>query len=163
MADAVEILKSLQKLNVRKVAFESFKKHSDEVVPLNQEQLFEGKTAKGEFLFPTYFADPFFKTRAAARRYSDWKDVITPHPKRRRGVPNLFINGFFYKSIELKLFPEGFQIDSRAFMAANIKRKYGQDVFGLNEDSREKLIGGGLAETWKKNVEKQTGLKFTVR
>lgn len=160
MASPMDLLETLQSVDIVQVASDSLSEFPEEMVMLNREQLMEGKLSTGLDITPSYFDDPFFKSREAAQRYSDWKDKITPNPKRKRGTPNLFITGPFHESLDLEVTRGEYLFTSSFHKAQDIFSKFSEDVAGLTEDSKEILKEEGLQETWQENVEKATGLKF---
>lgn len=140
MATLQQIKAKFLKLQGREVelAVQALQESDERILSLNRQQLFDGKTSQGEDLFPTYFDDPYFKTKEAAERYSNWKDKITPNPNRKKGVPNLFIIGTFHNSIEVDVSNKGLSF-SASFLGDKIVRKYGGEVFGLSKDRRIEL------------------------
>lgn len=106
----------------------------NEYLMYQKDQLYDGKLSTGSDLTPSYFDDPYFKSRESAQRYSDWKDNITPNSRRNRGTPNLFINGYFYSQIYVEPNSEGFMVDSRSDKISSFKAKYGEDMFGLDAE-----------------------------
>ena len=115
---------------------EAVNEEKDFVLDLNREQLYDGKDREGNDLHPTYFEDPYFKSPAQAAGYSRWKDKITPNPRRTPGVPNLFINGYYYKSIVLAVDKQGLKYNSGFDDQNNINQKYGGKLYGLDKDNR---------------------------
>lgn len=158
MPDALEVLENLEQLDLDEIASDAFREHSGKVVLLNREQLLEGKLSTGEDLSPTYFNDPYFKTPEAAKRYSEWKDKITPNSKRKKGVPNLFIIGTYHQSIELEVFKDEYEMSSNFKSAASIENKYGLEIYGLNDDKKEELFDDGLEDTLFEKINEKTGL-----
>jgi hypothetical protein len=126
----------------------SFDETKEEYLSLNKEQLLEGKTNKGENM-PSYFDDVYFKTKEAAKKYSDWKDRITPNPKRQKGISNLYINGMFHNSIDISVRNKALLLRS-TMNAEDIEAK-NPDIYGLNG---EKL--GEYKETLNPEIIKNT-------
>src|SRR5687768_15227200 len=85
------------------IARKSIEGTEEEIREYNLQQLLDGKTNEGIDISPTYFEDPFFDTYEQAKAYSDWKDRISPMSKRRPGVPNLYINGFYHSTIKVEV------------------------------------------------------------
>src|SRR5690349_16298463 len=100
MATGIDLLENLEAVDIDNAAINALSRHDEDMERLNRKQLLEGKLSTGRDLHPTYLEDPFFKTKEAAQKYSDWKDKITPNPKRKKGVPNLYITGPFHRSID---------------------------------------------------------------
>lgn len=127
---------------------------TDAVLHEQKNQLLEGKNPDGFDITPSYFDDPYFKSPESAKRYSDWKDRITPNPKRKKGTPNLFINGRYHNSIEVLSSSVGVTINA-SFLQTEISNKYG-DVLGLNPEHASKYSVEVVAP---KGVEK---IKFLI-
>lgn len=142
MATLKEIVQRFRELRGREMEFaaKALEKDKEKILSLNRLQLFEGKDSDGNDLSPTYQEDPYFKTRESAQRYSDWKDKITPNPKRKPGVPNLYINGYFHNSIDASVRVDGIQFDSSFDKASSIENKFGSHIYGLNDESKTELM-----------------------
>src|SRR5687767_5255993 len=93
----------LSTVDTDKIAQETIEGTEEEIRQYNLQQLLDGKTNQGIDISPTYLEDPFFKTREQAQAYSDWKDRISPRSNRRSGVPNLYINGYYHSTREVKI------------------------------------------------------------
>lgn len=162
MATPQDLLDVLRTFDVTAAAAECLIEHSADVAELQRAQLYDGKTATGADLSPTYFNDPYFKSPAQAKAYSAWKDKITPNPRRKKGVPNLFIVGAFHHSIDF--IPNaigGWRFQSSFYAAPKMLRKYGTDMFGLNDDFKGRLnVERGLVHTWRRLVTYHIGLEF---
>lgn len=152
----------MEAIDFDQVANLSMRKTSSELLLKNRQQLLEGKRRDGADITPSYFNDTYFKTRAAGRRYSDWKDKITPNPKRRRGTPNLYINGFHHRTIKLKL--TGMVLTFfGAFKQREIEQKYTEMIYGLNAEKRVEYLNESLRPEFEQKTELLTGLKFKKR
>lgn len=122
---------------------------------LQRDQLYQGKNAVGEDITPSYLNDPYFKDREAAQRYSDWKDDITPDPRRKKGTPNIFITGFFHETLDI--FSEGSDIRFTVGIP-DVVIKYGPTLLGLNPTSRALYVTNVLGDAWIELVKKQLNL-----
>lgn len=147
-------------MDLTAIAESSLSATSSLALEKNKDQLFDGKLSTGEDVSPTYLEDPWFKTKAAAQRYSDWKDAITPNPRRKKGVPNLFITGPFYDSWQVQIKGGGLLYHSSFFKASSIESKFGTDIYGLGGDYRDQYLENNLKPEWQQRIELQTGLKF---
>lgn len=161
MADALEILETIQQLNIVSIAGATIAESKELILAKNRQQLMEGRLSTGKDITPSYLDDPYFKSREAAQRYSDWKDEITPNPKRKKGTPNYFITGPYHRSIDLKVTGEDFEFHSSFKAAQSIEKKVGDDIYGLTDESKEDVIAESLEANWQKKVEAVTGLKFS--
>ncbi|RYZ78338.1 MAG: hypothetical protein EOP04_29920, partial [Proteobacteria bacterium] len=153
--DALELIENLKQLDIPAAASAGLFRAREDFVLLNQQQMLEGKLANGRDIYPTYFEDPYFKTPEAAKRYSDWKDKITPNPKRKKGVPNLFINGAFHNSLTLEVQDQEYLVNASFFKAEAIIDKFTEDVLGLNENNAEILIDENLETPFRTRIYKR--------
>lgn len=154
MAGINEMIHRFGRLNRKEAIATALDQTKDRMIELQREQLLEGKTSKGDDITPSYLDDPYFKSRQAAQRYSAWKDRITPHPIRKSGTPNLFINGAFHKSIEAVIKPGSVIISATFKKAASIEGKF-KDIYGLNDEKTgayTKVMGPVAVEEMKKQV-----------
>lgn len=131
-------IEKLQRIDPQAALENAVNRTIPEYEELNKAQLFAGKNKDGQDLSPTYLNDPYFKTREAAQRYSDWKDKITPNGLRTPGVPNLFINGTYYNSWQTRI--AGGRIETQASYerAKSIEDKFSNDVYGLDDPNMKK-------------------------
>lgn len=133
-----------------------------DIIALNQQQLYAGRLADGSPVSPSYLDDPYFKSREAAQRYSDWKDEITPNEERPKGVPNLFINGFFYESWSITATAEKISFQSSDPNAADIEEKFSNRIYGLDDQNMGEYRRETFFPILKENIELQTGLTFNA-
>jgi hypothetical protein len=147
----------IQKVDTDNIAEESLERCGDELITYELDQLLDGKTSTGEDITPSYLNDPYFKSKEAAQRYSDWKDKISPTSNRKKGTPNLYINGYYHNTIRVEV-TDGKVIWSSSFPdASEIEIKF-KKIYGLNEESRQEFIPLILRPIFKKNIEAATGL-----
>jgi len=122
----IQALRSFQ-ANAEKTAIELVKGHEAEVLDANtQEQLFEkGETATGAPVEPGY--RPF-----------------TVSIKRQKGQPTnrvtLRDTGDFHDSFFVNYGDNYFAIGARDDKVEKLERKYGKEIFGLNEENLQDLI-----------------------
>lgn len=107
---------------------------TNSIVGLNTSQLWDGLDSEGNELRPRYSEDPFFKTQKAAKAYADWKQRITPNPKRNPDVPNLYINGYFYRSIMVKEIESALQLTTNDSFGSKVASEH-RNALGLNKES----------------------------
>lgn len=139
------------------VAIDVMKANIDVLGEINQQQLYAGKRRDGLDLFPTYQNDPYFDSPEAAQRYSDWKDRITPNPKRRPGVPNLFINGYYYSRRTNTISGDKIVFDNDYI---DLAEKYGDEINGLGGEYKIEFKDLFLMPAFKEEIKKLIGLKF---
>jgi hypothetical protein len=160
MATALDMLNIFKAMNITDIAEEVLNKTSPVALEANKDQLFDGKLSTGEDISPTYLEDPYFKSKESAQRYSDWKDAITPNNRRKKGVPNLFINGAFYQSIEVQAKGGGLLYHSSFYAASDIESKFSDNVYGLGGEYRDEYLDNNLVPKWQQRIESETGLMF---
>lgn len=125
-----------ERVDMNNVIGQAVGRNATAILDLNRSQLWDGKGTDGEDLSPNYLEDPFFKTREQAIGYAKWKQAITRNPNRNLFAPNLFINGFYYKSLRLTLAPEAFEIVAGNSFSMKIEQKY-DAAEGLTEKNIE--------------------------
>ena len=115
--------------------------HDKEIVDLQRTQLLMGKGSNGEDIHPFYTEDlkpqGYFRTVKSAENYRAWKQTIN-YPKnvqRNPNAPNLYITGVFHDDLNVSFGYDSLQIIPDTAYAANIMRKYGMHIFGLNGQS----------------------------
>lgn len=128
----VELIDNLEKMSFFDILNNVLKRHLTEIAKLNKDQLWDGKTYRGENITPKYVDDPYFKTKKQALGYAKWKSVITKNPNRNFNAPNLNIKGVFYGNIYAAIAGEYIEIGAMGF-GENFQTKW-KDIFGLTED-----------------------------
>lgn len=143
MATIKQFKKRVQNLNAGAVAQKSLTATADQLLELNSQQMLDGKRRDGQDISPTYLEDPFFKSKKQAQAYSDWKDRITPSSVRKKGVPNLYINGTYHGSIEVDVSGEALLFSSSFPGASDIDRTFPL-IHGLNSEYRTIYVTDSL-------------------
>ena len=116
------------------------KEHEQEIVEQQRIQLLEGKDSQGNDMHPFYSEDikprGWFNTKESAKRYADWKQTISyPYSVQRKAdAPNLYITGVFHDDLNISFGADSLQIIPDTGYAANIMKKYGFNMFGLNAE-----------------------------
>lgn len=134
---------------------------SDDIITLNQQQLYSGRLSDGSPVSPSYLDDPYFKSREAAQRYSDWKDNITPDEQRPSGVPNLFINGRFYQSWRVRASATTIDFESSDPDAMDIEEKFSERIYGLDDDNMNTYRRESFFPVLKEQITAETQLTFS--
>ena len=160
MATALDMLNNLRAMQMNAIAEDVLNQTSSTAVQMNRGQLYDGKLSTGDDISPTYLEDPYFKSKESAQKYSDWKDAITPNPRRKKGVPNLFIIGAYHESITAEAKGGGLLYKSSFYRASNIESKFSVNVYGLGGEYREQFLQNELEPAWQQRIEAETGLKF---
>lgn len=125
------MLQSARKVSIEAVLETTVDDTKEQLLALNKQQMYSGKLRTGQDITPSYLDDPYFKSTAAAQRYSDWKDEITPDQNRKKGTPNLFINGAFYDSIGISVGSGDIKFDASFKDANSIESKFTANIYGL--------------------------------
>lgn len=127
---------------------------------LQREQMLEGRSVDGDYIRPFYSEDPYFKTAEAAKHYAEWKQRISPHPDRPLDVPNLFINGYFHKSLFAKVSGSEFTITTNVELGEKVFDEH-ENAQGLNEEKRQEFAQTITLPAITKVLEEKTGLQLT--
>ena len=112
--------------------------YEQDIVEQQRIQLLEGKGSDGKDLHPFYSEDikprGYFRSKDSAARYAAWKQTLSyPYTvKRNADAPNLYITGMFHDDLNVEFGIDGLAIVPDTVYAANIMRKYGFGIFGLN-------------------------------
>jgi hypothetical protein len=91
-------------------------------------------------LLPFYSEDVkpngYFRSGAEAKRYAAWKQTLSyPYSVQRNpDAPNLYITGVFHDDLNVEFGSDSLAIVPDTAYAANIMRKYGFGIFGLNQE-----------------------------
>lgn len=153
------LLTAVEKIDIGQTCSASVDTTKNDYLQKNRDQLFDGKTKSGADLSPSYLDDPYFKSPEAAQRYSDWKDRITPNDKRKKGVPNLFINGTFYRSLLVQVQGEEIKTESTFSESSDIVSKFSGDIYGLGGSYKSEYIVENLAPVVSKQLVTQLNEK----
>lgn len=109
------------------------------LLELMKDQLFAGLDGDGNPLRPTYQEDPYFKSREAAQRYSDWKDTMFQRThndlftRRPPGTPNLIITGtLFYHTLVASVGNDSLIINAQSPIIGKLEGKYGDALLRLS-------------------------------
>lgn len=157
--DVAERIKNLS-LNIEKEVSVIIDNTKEQILIKNKQQLMEGIKGDGNEITPSYLNDPYFKTREAAQRYSNWKDKITPNSKRKSGTPNLYINGFYHNTIEINVRGEKIITENKTTIGKKIEQKYGDTLYGLNETNNQAYIKETFFPALKTYIEETTQLQM---
>jgi hypothetical protein len=159
MATILGLYNRLQQVDTDKIAQETIEGTEEEINEYNLQQLIDGKTNEGTDISPSYFEDPYFDTWEQAKAYSDWKDKISPISRRRPGIPNLFINGYYHASRKVQIVGDKIIYGSTWNEGIEIENKY-ENLDGLNPESRRIYIPEVLRPAFNHLIEQATGLKM---
>lgn len=137
---------AIQRIQVRPIIALCLEQSQYEVLSFNRGQLYMGEDNKGRLLSPMY----------RSQAYADFKESLNPKPGY--GIPDLFVTGEFYNSIQIKVNPSQFTftIFSENSKAPKLERKYGQNIYGLNEENKQyfgnEIIRPKIVAEFKKQI-----------
>ncbi len=162
MGSILAMKRRFEQLNTDQVIYLSVQETEEDIKDLNREQMYDGKTNEGTDITPSYLQDPYFQgDRQRAQAYSDWKDKITPNPRRNPGTPNLFINGYFYSTIDVLVFLDKITFRSRFDDQNEISNKF-KNIYGLGGNIKRIYLDDYLKPILKEKMQDATGLKMGV-
>lgn len=153
-----ELLNRFKEIDLVQVAIVVIDEYAPDVEMLNRQQLYDGLDQDGRYLSPRYSEDPFFKSSEDAFRYAEWKQQITPNPNRPFDVPNLFINGQFHYSRQLRIVDKRLVFESDDHNSPDIVRKY-KNIDGLTPKSVLWFRENELYPDMLQKLAEKTGLK----
>lgn len=141
MASAREMRERVQALRdkIIGIAGECIEQYLPEIVEMIQGQLLDGRDKNDELLTPSYSEDPYFKKPGAGERYAVWKRKLYPNSKRPEDTPNLIITGEFHRGIVAEVISDQIVYTNTASFGEQVIAKFGEDIFGLNEENRKAL------------------------
>lgn len=112
--------------------------HNNDIMELQKQQLFAGKSSSGEDIRPLYSEDlkpgGYFRSKETAKNYAAWKQII-PYPyevDRNPDAPNLYINGRFHSELTVEFNADSVAVVPATTYAQGIVAKYGLSTFGLS-------------------------------
>ena len=145
MGNIVETYNRLKSIDIWAECLDILVLHADEIVQLNKDQLWDGKTSENVDISPNYLNDPYFKSKGHALDYAKWKAKITPNSKRGFKVPNFYITGkLVYNTLKAYRTKDYFEITAQG-EATNIDQKY-KDIYGLTKENIEFIKNKVLPE-----------------
>lgn len=160
MSTIIGMLNRFEKVDTDVIIYQVIAESDQDLVDLNREQLYDGKTNQDTDIRPLYIEDPYFEGDVKrAQAYSDWKDKITPNPRRSPGVPNLYINGFFHSSIQVTVLPDTVVFKSSWSEGDDIEKKF-KNIYGLGGEYKIIFLRDYLSPVLKERMELETGLQL---
>lgn len=94
-----------------------------------------------------------------SKYYAKEKNIMNPRPGY--GVPDLFLTGKFYQGFTVVVKQNSFEVDSVDSKSESIKKRYGDDIFGLTGYNTKVYALGVFYTQFKKFVTLKTGLEFS--
>jgi len=128
----IERLQTFQR-TIPDIIGEVIMENSNDILTNVKDSLWDGKAADGMDLMP-FVSDPFFQTPSQALGYMNWKNAAFPNPNRNPASPNLYINGYFYSTLEVEVTSEEFMVLSKDnLLGRDVINKYGIETFGVTD------------------------------
>jgi hypothetical protein len=153
MADALEILESLEALDIEAIAVNALSKSTPEMVELNKEQLRQGLNEAGEIIGDYR---PYRNPDYAFEKYR-------MNPAAGLGNPDLNLDGGHYAGMYAKISGKSFEQGSTDEKAKDLEKKYKDgkvNIYGLTDESKEELIETKLGPAFQNDITEETGLTF---
>jgi hypothetical protein len=141
MATALDLLENIKKINLNEILKRSLNKTKDKIVEYNIEQLDIGEYSTGKKL-PEYSA------------------VSVEVYEKQPGSITLYDTGAFYEGINVKTRGDSYLISSSDSKNNMLIDDYGDDIFGLQEGSKQYYVEYTLEPEVQAEITKITGLKF---
>jgi hypothetical protein len=113
-----DIIDNVEALNFNDVLVEVVDETDAELIKLQQEQLYAGQLASGARIQPEY------------RPFTVDEKIKNNQPFDRVTLKD---QGDFYKGIYVTAYKDGVEIDSNDFKSESLKKKYTEEIFGLNK------------------------------
>lgn len=145
-----ELNTRVQGFDLMNVITDILKDNSELIIEVNKDQMYSGKTSKGEYIRPYYSENPYFKKPGAALRYAQWKAKITPDSRRPLDVPNLYVVGKFYG--QLKYDPVNWTVGSSGNLADKVLSVH-ENVLGLSPENMGKITDEVLTPSVTKQLQ----------
>lgn len=126
MATILDIQENLKnvKSNIKSIASRAVQDTEVEFLKLNVEQLEHGFDSQKKRL-----------KKYRSKEYADFKSSLNSLPGN--GNPDLILTGAFTESFNLNVSGDNFKIFASDQKANDLTKKYGDDIFGLTEESNE--------------------------
>lgn len=159
------MIRRFEKLDTDLVIVHSMQQSEQDIRDINLEQMYDGKNNLGVDITPSYLNDPYWDDhggRPAAQAYSDWKDKITPNPRRTPGTPNLFINGYFHSSLSVLVKGDSVIWNSSFNAEPDIRSRF-KHIYGLGGRYKKIFLKDYLAPILSEKVYDAVGLKMKLK
>lgn len=126
-ATLTQLIEKFRKIDVKESVIEAFNKTEDTYTELNLIQMLHGKTRDGQ---------PIGEYHSEV--YAQAKNRYNPLPGF--GVVDLRITGAFYGGVFARIQGQSIFMNSSDFKTPKLLNKYGERIFGLTEESKQKYI-----------------------
>jgi hypothetical protein len=139
MATIAGVFKNVKKLDLYSAGTAVVRKNNEPILNLNKKQLFgKGENKIGKKLKP-YSIKGSFLHNGSFVNYAEYKHERNQSPGL--GNPDLFNTGDFFKGWKLKIINKNeFEMFGTEQKTKSLTKKYGADIFGLADYSRNEMI-----------------------
>ena len=145
MTTVLQLRERIRSMDIDVISQNSIEETKDEIVKKQKEQLLQGLNAKGEKI-----------GRYRSNKYARAKNQMNPLPGL--GVPDLKLTGAFHAGINVTINTETFKTESTDSKGPDLEAKYGNEILGLNEESKDEYVKESLRPEFLKRIRKITGL-----
>lgn len=147
--DALDLKEVLEGLNIEEISAGVVQDNSEVIADLNAGQLAQGIRSDNKPVLPEY--SPL---TVQLKSEKSGLSAVTDHV-------TLFDKGDFYKGLEAQV--KGTEIDygSKDPKADKLQKKYGDQIFGLTDDSADELSEGFIRPQVIDKIEQKTGFVFS--
>lgn len=135
------LIKKFRSLNIEQVAQDSMESALPQLVDRQKDQMLSGLNKKGKIIG---------KYKSAA--YANLKHSMNPIPGL--GVPDLLLSGDFYRKIYGDVRGNTLILDSTDEKAGFLAKRFGEEIFGLNKDSKKEFIKEDLKPAFMTEIKK---------
>jgi hypothetical protein len=142
-----DLLAKLNAMNVQHIAQTIFVATEESLEEIQRSQMEHGLNADGE---------PIGQYKQ--EWYADRKNMM--NPLAGYGQVDLKHTGRFYDNITVAIINDELIIESTDGKNEALIEKYGENIFGINEDFKQRYIDEDLRPEFKKEIQKATGLRF---
>lgn len=147
MTTIAEMYNRVKRLDLRKQVPILIEQSADELIALNQRQLYN-KSEDSEGIPLRFYAN---------NGYAFYKEQLNSNPGF--GRPDYRLTGAFYRGFYLSVTNSSYSIDSRDSKTAKLEAR-SPKVFGLTNDSKSQYVQNTLFIGVKKYIEGITGLQM---
>lgn len=151
MATIFEVYQNAKRTaeNARGVVVGIIEDHADIIADYNRAQLESGLDRNGDVINPFY----------GSIYYAMMKNNMNSKPGL--GVPDLKLTGAFYRGIFLSMKGYAFSLSSSNSKTESLVDKYGEYIFGLNDNSLASYSQNEFFEAFKEFIESTLKIKMT--
>jgi hypothetical protein len=151
MATAAEMIRRLQALKVRELAYQTLDETEDTLLDFNKEQMGKGILSTGEKI--QWLRDSHYPYTPPYARWKSSKGLQT-------SVVDLRVTGSFWDSEYIERHGDEIEYSSSVTLGKYLEKNYGSKIFGVTPDNRSKYTFGEYFSVFKDKMEQATKLNF---